>query len=208
MVDPKLNPKMMEALNSGNLDLVSEALDEGADPNLILDDGNPLFVAIAFNGDLEFVKLFLSKGVNINIKNQIGQSALSGALMNQNTELVDLLLKKGADVNSTDASSAPLAITITNDDLKLAEILLKKGANPNATYVQRVDEQMRNFLKEMIKSNAFKKPEKGMRIFVDEKTANDIVSKNLNEIKTSPMILAKNAKSEKMVALLKKYGAN
>jgi ankyrin repeat protein len=68
MVDPKLNPKMMEALNAGNLDLVSEALDEGADPNLILDDGNPLFVAIAFNGDLEFVKLFLSKGVNINNK--------------------------------------------------------------------------------------------------------------------------------------------
>lgn len=207
MADEKINSKLLDAINSADLKNVEGALAMGADPNLILPNGNPLFVEIAFNGDLELVKLFIKKSVNINIKNPLGQTALSGALMNQNSELLDLLLSKGASVDGTDALSAPLAIVITTDDLVSAEKLLKKGANPNATYLQNVDDQMRSFLAAMLKNNLFKNPEKGMRIFVDEESAKEIVSKKLSQIKVTPLSLAKNGKSEKMVALLKKFGA-
>lgn len=207
MADEKLNSELLDAINSGDLTLIGKLLEKGADPNLILPNENPLFVEIAFNGDLEMVKLFIKNKVNVNISNSLGQTALSGALMNQNSDLLDLLLSNGAGVDGTNSASAPLAITITMDDLVSAQKLLQKGANPNAIYVQTVDDQMRNFLSELLKSNFFKKPEKGMRIFVDEETAKEIVSKKLSQIKVTPLSLAKNGKSEKMIALLKKFGA-
>ncbi|MBI5223533.1 ankyrin repeat domain-containing protein [Candidatus Micrarchaeota archaeon] len=206
MVGKKLDSVLLEAINSGDINQIEEAFDAGADPNMILENGNPLFIEIAFNGDLELLELFIQKGADVKIKNKMGQSALDGAIINQNMEIAQLLIEHGADVDAINEDGLGiLCVAVVSGDVDFIELLLEKGADPNKVYTQKISDEMRKILGVMIKNDAFNKKE--MKVYIDEKTAREIVAKNLKETKTTALKMAQCAKEGEIVELLKKYGA-
>ncbi len=206
MTDKKLDSDLLEAVNSGDFSQIEAVLDQGANPNLILPDGNPLFVVIGFNGDVELLALFIEKGADVNIKNQMGQSALDGAIMNQNMDVAKLLVEHGADVNAVNEDGLGLlCVAVVSGDINFIELLLKKGANPNTIYTQKISDEMRKIIEVMIKNNAFNQKE--MKVYLDELTAKEIVAKKLSSIKTTALKMAQCAREDEIVSLLKKHGA-
>ena len=138
--------KLIEGVNSGDIDMVRESFIEGADPNTTNDSGGPLLLDTVIEGT-EFVKLFLEKGADPNAKNKFernGSTVLMDILSysldlgNSEIEIVKLLLEKGADPNiATRNGETALMLAIFNeasiDNFEIVKLLLEKGADPNIT---------------------------------------------------------------------------
>lgn len=107
----KKTAKLLDAVKSRDVALVSQLLDEGADPNqtdippsrawsfLEITAHRPIYYACA-NGDLEIVKLLIDHGATVDYQDNTGWSPLRGVLFRYDAndiEIVKLLLENGAD---------------------------------------------------------------------------------------------------------------
>lgn len=117
------------ACSYSNPNNVGLLLKEGADPNLVDENGDSALTQAAAIGCLECIKLLISYGVNINEIRQ-GRTPLMVALYNQNDnlEMVNFLLENGADINAEGGYGTALWTAISYENLDMVKFLINKGA--------------------------------------------------------------------------------
>ena len=136
MPQPELNQQLIEAVNSGNKELVEQLLKQGADVNTQDENGMaPLHHAI-LHDNLTIVKLLLEQEtINVNIPNtQInGWTALHCAAYNDYCEILELLLnaqdnekKSALDIAAQYASSHALNLLLKHTSIALSPELINE----------------------------------------------------------------------------------
>jgi ankyrin repeat protein len=90
-----------DACRSGDVTLVTQQLDNGADAAEPDPSGEPPLLIAALAGHPDVVALILEKGGDIEIRNRGGLTALHAAAYGGNLDVVELLVSKGASVNDT-----------------------------------------------------------------------------------------------------------
>jgi ankyrin repeat protein len=129
----QLEQQLMTAVEQGNLDQVTSALNQGANPNRgDSDRGYPLITAVQ-RGQTEIVQALLNHGASPNVTLDEGYSPLINALMSQQAAIVKLLLEHGANPNQVAAGVTPLALAIDNNDAAMVRLLLNHGADRQQT---------------------------------------------------------------------------
>lgn len=136
ITDPiPLERKLISAAQRGDLDLVKELLDKGADintrgtnrPNI----GRTLLHYAAgakrykLRGEhLKVAKLLLARGADVNASADTGYTALHVAAGLGQLEMVDFLLENGADINARDTRGTPLqAAVLLGDESVVARLI-------------------------------------------------------------------------------------
>ena len=187
-------------------DLVELLLDHGANINAMNSNvGTPLHFA-AYQGLLDTVKVLVNHGAKLNItdlkvgENTVGPGVppLMFACMRGYTDIVRYLIAKGATTKFADKSGGTFLHAAVNADI--AKLLLDAGSNPNAQTdegiaplhlaVQRDDKAT---VKLLVKSGA----NVNIRTKGGRSTPKDI----------TPLMIARSAKNQPMIALLKSLGA-
>lgn len=92
---------LQDAAERGNVELIKQSLDAGADIAAMSEAGDPALVLAALNGHADAVELLLERGADIEARNKGGLTALHAAAYAGNIEVVKLLVAKGATVNDT-----------------------------------------------------------------------------------------------------------
>ena len=90
---------LISASEEGNLKVVQEQLDAGADKEATNNNGDTPLIWASINGHLGVVRKLLDAGANVNAKNRNGDTALILASINGHLGVVRKLLDAGADLN-------------------------------------------------------------------------------------------------------------
>jgi len=97
-------PLLLEALESGNVGIVKQLIEEGINVNVSRDGVTPLMVA-ASKAQTEVAEVLIQAGANVNARRDDGWTALHKAAYDQTgTGIVDLLLQSGIDLEAKDKS--------------------------------------------------------------------------------------------------------
>jgi ankyrin repeat protein len=156
----KLDQKLFNAVQNGNLAGVQSAIRQGASVSARTESGEtPLHlvtnVKVAevlikaganvnardgefemtplFNADINVSRLLIEKGAQVNVRAKKGMTPLSWAVYWDQQKKVALLIEKGADKNaSDDDGKSPLHIAANWGKMEIARLLISKGANVNA----------------------------------------------------------------------------
>ncbi len=83
-------------------------LADGADPNAVSADGEPILFYVLWDGKNDILEAFLKAGADPNRKARDGNNPLHSAIRNYNVDAVKLLFQYGADPNAV--SSGQTAI--------------------------------------------------------------------------------------------------
>lgn len=106
----------------------------GAEPNVIGDDGNPFTVLASNAGDIDVPQELIKQGVNVHVasRNARGQTALHGASWNGFTGFVNLLpkIRLECDTRTYDGHT-PLSLAAQRNQLEVVNKLLPRGCNVN-----------------------------------------------------------------------------
>ena len=124
-----------EASSGGDIDMVKQLLDAGADVNAKddLTEMTPLFDAVS-SGKKEVAALLIDKGADVNGKIAMGFTSLHNAAGSGRYEIVELLIEKGADVNEkNDFGITPL---------DMAEVSASRDEETELDY-KKVDDLLR-----------------------------------------------------------------
>ena len=130
---------LIDAAKSGDIEMVRELLDAGADPNIPDDYGTtPLSIACE-SVDLDLMKLLLDYGADPNLHNIIGDEPFFGwiSASEEPTSImksgIQLLLDAGYDINKIDESgnlvnADGIDDLVDNDDnIEIVQLLLDNG---------------------------------------------------------------------------------
>jgi hypothetical protein len=124
---------LIDAAGNGDLPQVKSLLDNGADVNAKLSDGQTALTNAAGKDHLDVVLVLLDRGADVNAKTDKGETALILAEQLKDPELFQALLGKGADVNAkTNTGDTALILAERQKDPQLVRMLLDKGADVNA----------------------------------------------------------------------------
>jgi ankyrin repeat protein/beta-lactamase regulating signal transducer with metallopeptidase domain len=128
-----LNVAIVEAAEQGDIDEVTELLDDGADVNAVVPgDGTPLLVA-AREGHRTLVGLLLDRGADANIGVDGDGNALIMAAREGYRDIVTMLLDRGADVNAAVPGDGNALIMAAREGYRdIVTMLLDRGADVNA----------------------------------------------------------------------------
>ena len=121
-----------KAAAKGNIEVVKEHLDAGADVNA-KHGGRTLLHAAAGKGRKEIVELLIDNDANVNVKDAVSGTPLHEAALRGDKEVVELLITKGADVNAKDLYGwTPLYKATHKGHKEVVELLISKGSDVNA----------------------------------------------------------------------------
>ncbi len=109
----QVNNDLLSAAKQGNLELVNQAIADGADVNAIINNSTALHI-VSRSGNLEIAKVLLDNKADINIKIKIGITPLMLASYYGNTDIVKFLLDNGAKVNVV-AKNGDTALSIAEN---------------------------------------------------------------------------------------------
>ena len=126
----------MQGASYRNIDLVTDALDHGANVNSVTTTSNSgntalhIITQIGLPDDnaklVPIIKLLLSRGANLNIQNRDGTTALMFATTSKNIETMKLLLDAGADA-TLKHNSGQTALNMARDLQFAAGVTLLEG---------------------------------------------------------------------------------
>jgi beta-lactamase regulating signal transducer with metallopeptidase domain len=124
-----INVAIVEAAQKGNIDEVTELLDEGVDINAVVrGDGTPLIVA-ARHGRRDLVRLLLDRGADVNIGVEGDGNPLIMAASRGHRDIATMLLDRGADVNAgVPGDGNALIMAGRHGQLDMVTLLLDRGA--------------------------------------------------------------------------------
>lgn len=113
------------AVKHGNLDMVKELLDNGANPNVRGKNGEAPLHWASIKGHLLIVRELLNKGADVNIQDDSRKATpLHAAAFGGYVPVVRELLNRGANPNKKDyLEQAPLEIAKIGNNLKLVTLL-------------------------------------------------------------------------------------
>lgn len=122
-----LNKKLRNAANLGDVELVKNLLDQGADACSCDARSRTSLHFAACKGEIGIAQLLLEHGADPNLQDVLGNTPLHLAACTNNTSMVTLLLKYGTDVTVLDKSG--------RTPLHLAESKLKILQSPSVETV-------------------------------------------------------------------------
>lgn len=86
-------------IERNNVDIVTAGLRLGVDPNVLIDENEPLFFEAIKGGNLPLVKLMLKHGADPNVKDRRGGTAFYLSMYREQFDIARLLIAQGADPN-------------------------------------------------------------------------------------------------------------
>jgi ankyrin repeat protein/type II secretory pathway predicted ATPase ExeA len=131
-VDPPKKADLITAVETGDPQVVSQLLDDGAKINSINTTGETALMKAAWAGRADIVTLLLSHGPRINQQSLEGWTALFYGAVKGHKPVVASLLAQGAKPDLADQDGrTPLMAAAWNGHADIVELLLKKSGNPN-----------------------------------------------------------------------------
>lgn len=122
----------LHLLMAEDTEMVCYLVENGADPNVTGDDGNPPIVLSSIAGAFDVAQKLIKHGAEVTSKNAQGYNALHVAAWNGYTDIVDLLLKTGMEHDTrTNDGNTPLSLAAHGDHLEVINMLLPLGCNVN-----------------------------------------------------------------------------
>lgn len=139
-----MSEELSEAIQSGDVSLVSEILDSSSMYGLDAYGRTPLCLA-AGSGRLSIVKLLIERGVDVNERGIYRNGALFCAL--STPEILAALLDAGADMYEAETSFGlrPLDIAEINNYRESADLLISRGAQ-ELPWITRLNEALRDLI--------------------------------------------------------------
>ena len=133
---PALEPSLVKACSTGDVNLVKKLINEGANVNYrdnsnkFIKERTPLHIAVN-KGHGEVVKLLLDNGADFTARTLPGRmQPLHYAAYEGFKDIAQLLIEKGADVNSKDRYSwTPLHTAVSRKHIGLVRLLIETGAD-------------------------------------------------------------------------------
>jgi ankyrin repeat protein len=127
--NPAKDKELFAAAQSGDPNIVSVLLSNGANVNARDANGlTPLIVA-SYQGSWPMINELLKKGADVNLRSNIGKTALMVATQNGHEPVVKLLIEKGANVNvESDRNETALMLAVNMGYKKIANLLRQNGA--------------------------------------------------------------------------------
>ena len=118
---------------TGNLNMVKQALNDGAVVDAAMNNGvTPLYIA-SENGHLEVVRELLARGAAVDAARIDGLTPLYAASHEGHLEVAQALLERGAAVDAARNDGAtPLFVACQNGHLEVVRELLARGATVDA----------------------------------------------------------------------------
>ncbi len=142
------NEFLREAIAENDLDLVEQALREGADPNTALlgtlgmaEDAQTALYWAAFGGRSSIVQILLTWGARVMAEQGHEFTSLHAAVEHNDAAIVGLLLAADGYValNWFDyVSRTPLIIAVEMGNVSIARMLIDAGADVNANEEERI----------------------------------------------------------------------
>lgn len=121
---------LLEAAENGKIKNVEQALEEGANVEVIDDRGMKPIHWAAFRGHSEIVRILIERGANVNATNTALWTPIMHASLEGHEGIVKLLLEKGANINSkTSVSGTALMFASGKGHLEVVKVLLDSGAD-------------------------------------------------------------------------------
>lgn len=132
-VKDDVDAMLRRAVATNRKDLVQEKLNEGASPDLLIDD-DPILIFAIKKGRNEIASMLIDVGANLEAHDSIfGRTPLQMACYKKNADLVDKLLESGADINArSNTKETPLHIAVGSREIDLIKKLIDVGANVNS----------------------------------------------------------------------------
>lgn len=124
------------AAGNGQTKVLSELLNDGADPNIMVDGMTPLMVA-CLNGKISCAKLLIEHGadLSIHVNNDPSRiTALEVAIEADKPKCLEVLLNSGANPNRRhlDTGVTPLMYASAMGKVECVRLLIRAGANVHA----------------------------------------------------------------------------
>lgn len=125
--------EFLNAIKTGNIQLIENIINSGFDINQKDDKGNTPLHYAARDKSKEAIRILVEHGANIDAVNKLKCTPLHFAILNNNIVEAKLLLAIGADLNMVDIDGfANLHHAASVGDIRLAQLLVLIGANANA----------------------------------------------------------------------------
>ncbi len=112
--------------NDSNIDFIKLFLSNGANPNIVMENGQTPIMTATMYSSTEIVKMLIKAGADVNAKDNDGKTALIIASKNSDIETVNILLEEGVDVNHV-SNNGETALSVTKSK-QVADTLMKAGA--------------------------------------------------------------------------------
>jgi serine/threonine-protein phosphatase 6 regulatory ankyrin repeat subunit B len=129
----KADAKLIESAWHDRVDDIKDALNAGANIEVVDGKGMSPLVWASLRGNLKSVSLLLEKGANVNCQNRAGWTPLIQASAHGHLAVVRVLLESGADVNkATIHDESALMFTAGEGYLDIVELLIANGADVSA----------------------------------------------------------------------------
>jgi ankyrin repeat protein len=93
------NEKLLDYSWRGDLNVVIECIEKGADVNCRNNDGNTPLMWSSYYGHLEIVKVLIENGADMNCKDNDGNTLLIWSSYKDHLKIVKTLIENGADWN-------------------------------------------------------------------------------------------------------------
>jgi ankyrin repeat protein len=130
--DIKLTP-LVEAVQSGPLEVARQLLDAGADVSEPSSNGQTPLGAAAAGGNVAMIRLLVERGANVELAVPPTFVPLAQAARAGRIEAMDALIELGANVNGRNATGlVPLHSAAVRNQVEAIKLLLAKGAKVDA----------------------------------------------------------------------------
>lgn len=118
--------------SKGSKDVLLYLLEHGADPNVVLPNGNSALRVAVRDDCIENIRLLLKYGAHVDYKTKYGYTPFLHAVRHKRYEAMRILRDAGANINACyDDGSNALLFNSSNEDEGLWSLLLDAGINPN-----------------------------------------------------------------------------
>lgn len=118
---------LREAVFSCNFPMTKLLVENGANVNILTDNGSSILLEAVWNEkNIEIVKYLIAKGALVNKANDDGETPLLKSIAYNDPKMIKLLMENGADINITDGYGRT-AITLAQDRNDVALLKLVQG---------------------------------------------------------------------------------
>jgi len=128
--------KLINAIANGQADIIQQLLDDGANPDAVVNGNTPLMLASKI-GHVDVVKMLIDRGASVdnNAVNSERRTPLMVAISSDNADVVAYLLANGASVTQRDYKGLSALDHASNTDRRLGgeryQLMVLARLNPN-----------------------------------------------------------------------------